>query len=291
VLFSGRGSGPFSWHGPLSLDAGRADTALRWDSANLYGFNLGPSEAKLSLASGVAQINPLEMNVNKGKVFLAPKMRLAAKPMDLTLPAGPLVRQVQIDKNMCSLWLKYIAPVLADVTSVQGSFSIELDGCRLPLSDPSKGELAGRFIVHSMEIGPGPLIRELAILMGREAPAKLRAESVVPFKMVNGRLYHQNLELVFPDFTVRTYGSVGFDQTLAIMTEMPVPPKWLQNNPLAASLRNQIIRIPIAGTLQKPQLDHKVAEQLSRQFIRNAARNMLEEGLNKGLDQLFKQRK
>ena len=31
-------------------------------------------------------------------------------------------------------------------------------------------------------------------------------------------------------------------------------------------------------------------EQLSRQFIKNAAKNMLEDGLNKGLDQLFKQK-
>ncbi len=75
------------------------------------------------------------------------------------------------------------------------------------------------------------------------------------------------------------------------MTEMPVPPKWLENNPLAPGLRNQTIRIPLAGTLQKPQLDRATMDQLSRQFIRNAAKNMLEDGLNKGLDQLFQQRK
>ena len=147
--------------------------------------------------------------------------------------------------------------------------------------------MPGKFIIHSIEIGPGPLIRELAILMGRETPAKLRREGVVPFQMVDGRIYHKDLELIFPDFTVRTYGSVGLDQTMAIMTEMPVPPKWLENNPLAPGLRDQIIRIPIAGTLQKPQLDRAEMDKLSRQFIRNAARNMLEEGLNKGLDQLF----
>jgi translocation and assembly module TamB len=80
---------------------------------------------------------------------------------------------------------------------------------------------------------------------------------------------------------------VGLDQTMAIMTEMPVPPKWLENNPLAPGLKDQIIRIPLAGTLQKPQLDRAEMDKISRQFIRNAARNMLEDGLNKGLDRLF----
>ena len=156
--------------------------------------------------------------------------------MELTLPPGHLVQQVQINPRMCTFFLKFVAPVLADVTSAQGAFSIDMDNCRIPLSDPAKGTFAGKFIIHSIEIGPGPLIRELAVLMGKETPAKLRREGVVPFQMVDGRIYHKDLELIFPDFTIRTYGSVGLDQTVAIMTEMPVPPKWLENNPLARGL-------------------------------------------------------
>jgi translocation and assembly module TamB len=291
VRFAGRGSSPATWRGPLSLDAGQASAALKWDTADLYGFQIGPGEIKPSLANGVLQIEPAEMSVNQGKMYLAPKVRLAPQPMELTMPAGPLLKQVEIDPHMCSLLLKYIAPVLADVTTAQGAFSIDLEGCRIPLSDPAKGDLAGKFIIHSIEIGPGPLIRELAVLMGRETPAKLRREGVVPFRMVDGRVYHQNMELIFPDFTIQTYGSVGLDQTVAIMTEMPVPPKWLENNPAAAALRNQTIRLPIAGTLQKPQIDRAAMQQASAQFIRSAAKNMLEEGLNKGLDRLFQQQK
>jgi len=66
------------------------------------------------------------------------------------------------------------------------------------------------------------------------------------------------------------------------MTEMPVPPKWLENNPLAQSLKDQTIRIPIAGTLKSPQLDRSVMEQLTRQFIKSAAKNIIEDGLNRG---------
>ncbi len=291
ILIAGRGASPASWRGPLSLASGQANAALKWNAADIYGFQVGPGEIKPVLAGGVLQIESTELDVSRGKVYLAPKIRLSPQPMELALPPGPLVRQVQINPRMCAFFLKFIAPVLAEVTSAQGAFSIDMDSCRIPLSDPAKGTFAGKFIIHSIEIGPGPLIRELAVLMGRETPAKLRREGVVPFQMVDGRIYHKDMELIFPDFTIRTYGSVGLDQTLAVMTEMPVPPKWLENNPLAPGLKDQTIRIPIAGTLQKPQLDRSVMEQLSRQFIKKAAQNMLEEGLNKGLDRLFQQQK
>jgi translocation and assembly module TamB len=291
VRVVGGGTTPFAWRGPMSLDKGQANAALKWDAADIYGFQVGPGEIKPILTNGMLNIEPMELAVSRGTVFLAPKIRLSPDPMELTMPPGALIRQVQINQRMCSFFLKFIAPVLADVTSAQGAFSIDLDECRIPLSDPAKGTVAGKFIIHSIEIGPGPLIRELSTLMGRETPAKLKREGVVPFQMVNGRVYHKDMELIFPDFTIRTYGSVGLDQTLAIVTEMPVPPKWLENNPAAPALRNQIIKLPIAGTLQKPQLDRAEMDKVSQQFIRNAARNMLEEGLNKGLDQLFRPQK
>ena len=46
--------------------------------------------------------------------------------------------------------------------------------------------------------------------------------------MVQGRVYHRGLELQLPEVTVRTYGSVGVDQTLAIMAEMNVPLTWIR---------------------------------------------------------------
>ena len=162
------------------------------------------------MADGVAQIEPLDLAVSQGRLHLAPRLRLAPDPMELTLPQGPLAQQIQIDPAMCASSLKFLAPALAGVTTAQGSFSIDLDDfgcripCRMPLSDPTKGDLAGRFIIHSMEVGPGPLTSELAVFLARQAPAKLRPESVVQLPVVNGRIYHQGLELMFPDFTIRT---------------------------------------------------------------------------------------
>jgi hypothetical protein len=287
IRAAGRGASPVSYRGPLVPAKAQATAGLCWDWAHIYGFDVGPGELQAKLADGTVQVEPLDLLVSQGHLLLAPQLRLAPEPAELTLPAGPLATQVQISREMCASWLKYIAPVVADVTTAQGGFSIELDNCRIPLDDPAEGDLAGRLTVHSVRIGPGPLLDELAVLVGPVQATELRRESVVPFRMVDGRVYHKNLELVFPDLTIRTEGWVGLDQQLSILAEMPVPPKWIGNNPLGAALQNQTIRLPIGGTLEKPRIDRTKLRELSRQFIRDATRNFLEEGLEGPLRQLF----
>jgi len=287
IRVAGRGSSPAACRGLLTPGEMQANAAVKWDWINLYGVPVGPGELKATLSGGIVNAEPLDLELSQGRLLLTPRVRLAPEPQELTLAPGPLARQVQITPQMCAYGLKYIAPILADVATAQGAFSIDLEGCRIPLNDPAKSELAGRMVIHSIEIGPGSLIRELAMLLGRETPAKLRQESVVPFRVVDGRIYHQGLELIFPELTIRTHGSVGLDQTLALMAEMPIPPKWLVNDALASALRDQTLRLPIGGTLSRPQLDRSVLDQLNRQLLGNAAKNVIEDEIGKQLDRLL----
>ncbi len=139
------------------------------------------------------------------------------------------------------------------------------------------GEAAGQILIHSIDLEPGPLVRELSTVLGTASTVKLAQQSKVDFKMVQGRVYHRGLELQFPEIMVRTYGSVGFDQSLAIMAEMNVPPKWLRDNALGNAIKDKSIKIPIAGTLDRPQLDKNAlndcaSENSPRRDRRSAAR-------------------
>ena len=284
----GRGSSPVSYRGPLDLAVSQANTGLSWTGANVYGFQFGPGELDVTLSKGVVHVKPLELAVSEGQMTLAPRVRLAPEPMDLAVEPGPLVSQVRINPQMCAHALKYIAPVLADVTTAQGRFSIELDHCRVPLGDPAQSVVTGRMTVHSVEVGPGPLVHELATVLGYASPAKLTRESVIQFQMLDGRIEHRGLELVFPDVTIRTSGAVGVDQSLAIVAEMPVPPKWRGHNVLGSALRDQIIHLPIGGTLEKPEIDRRTLERYNQQFLHKAAQNVLEDEVNKQLDRLLR---
>ena len=295
VSLGGRETAEISYRGPLSLDAAQAGTDFRWAWASLYGFQAGPGSLNVTLADNSLRVKSSELEVSQGRVWLDAELRQLQSDSqssgELYIPPGRVAQQIRINPQMCASALQYVAPVLAGVTSAEGRFSIELDGGRIPLGKPYEGDLAGRMTVDSIQVGPGPLVRELAVVLGYESPAKIARDSVISFRMVDGRVYHRDLELVFPDLTIRTYGSVGIgpaDRSLAIMAEMPIPPKLLGHNAsLDTALRNQTIRLPIGGTLDNPRIDSRELDRLTQRFMESAAQNLIQEELTKGLQSLF----
>jgi hypothetical protein len=129
----------------------------------------------------------------------------------------------------------------------------------VPIDNPAGGAISGKLTVHDVDVGPGFLTQEIASLVNLPASVSLTRESVVDFKMIEGRIYHQNLEFAFPNVVVKTMGSVGVaDQSLALMAEVPIPSSILAGTPIAQSaLAGQVIRVPITGTLQKPTIDRE----------------------------------
>ncbi len=287
VRMGGRGLAPASYRGPLSVDGATAGLQFGWQWADVYGFSVGPGQIQAELSEGRLAIEPVELTVSGGRVQMAPQLQLAPAPGELTLPPGPLATRVQITPAMCDTALKYIAPVLAGVTEAQGDFSIEMTDCHIPLDDPAQGKFAGTFTVHDIQIGAGPLVREMAVVLGYSAPARLRRESVVRFRMAEGRVHHEGLELIFPDVTIRTHGSVGLDQTLALLAEMPIPQKWIGDNPLGSAIKDQTIQLPVGGTLSRPQLDRRELRRYTGQFLQKGVQNVLENEVGRQLDRLF----
>lgn len=287
VKLQGQFTSPANWHGPLDLARAQAQAELEWQRADLYGFVVGPGACRARLGEAELVFEPMELAVNQGRLRLAPKVQFAPPPAVLTLPAGLLVDRVQVTPEMCAAALQYVAPVLAEATSVQGSFSIELDHCQIPLQRPALGRMAGRMTIHSMEVGPGPLIEELAVALGRAKPGRLRRESIIRFVMADGGVHHEGLELEFPELTIRTRGFVGFDRSLALVVEMPVPEKWLIEPRVRAALANQTVTLPLRGTLSRPQLDRQALQEANRRMLREAARNAVENEILNQLQRLL----
>lgn len=293
VRLGGRGSSPFSYQGVWGSDDAVASATLGWSWAQLYGFQLGAGELQASLTKGAVEIRPLDVECNEGRLRLAPQFVVAREPKELTLRAGRVVDQVRITPAMCASLLQYIAPLLAGVTSAEGRFSIDLDSFRLPLvrrasqagavaTGPvnwNEAEIAGKLIIHSAQIGPGFLIRELAQLFGRATPAYLVRESTIPFQLSKGRVQHRQMDLVFNEMTLRSYGSVGLDQSLSMVIEMPIPPKWQNGKILGTALKDQVIQLPISGYLRQPRIDRTAFDQIARQFLQNATQNVIKNRL------------
>jgi hypothetical protein len=272
---------------PYSLMALQGDAGLRWKAIKAYGCDVGPGEVGAKLNAGWLKLSTLESTLNGGRIRLEARLRLEPGPMVLHLAPGPMVDRACITSEMCSAALGYAIPALAGATVADGLVSLTLEGGHLNLADQTKSELKGTLRLHSARIDTGPLVRELNGLLRSPSPANLVKETRVPFQVINGRVYHQNLELAFPNFTIRTSGSVGMDGTVALVAEMPIPPRWLGNNALAAALANQTIRLPIGGTIDNPHIDPQALQAANAQFIRNAASDVIRNDLEGNLRKLF----
>ena len=327
VALEGRQQGRFSLHGPLmhrdktSPETGatvrlasQASTAASpvppeltgsfdfgWQAVQAYGMNLGPGELHGKLRERVVRVEPLNVPLAEGHLRVAPRLELGEPPLRMVLDEGPLIERVRISPEICAGWLKYVAPLLADATRAEGQFSVSLDGASIPLGDVEQGSAAGAMTIHSAQVGPGPLAQEFlaiaqqirSLVIGRPPGSSQAAtwlllpEQELKFHVRNGRIQHQGLTVTAGDVVMRTSGSVGLDQSLALVAEVPIQEAWVQDRRLLRTLEGTTLQIPIRGTLARPQIDDRALGDLNRQMMEEAAGRVLEEQIHRGLDRLF----
>ncbi len=285
----------------------RAQFELPWSTANVYGLPVGPGKLAAQLGNGMVQVAPLTVTVGEGQLSLAPTVRFDPEPAELTLPPGPVITNVRISPEVSETMLKFFAPVMAGATQSEGLFSLQLDACRVPLADTKKADSVGKLTVHSVRVVPGPateqwvgLARQIESLVKRRDPASLAnrppvtllsiRDQQVNFRVVDGRVHHENIEFQVGDITMRTQGSVGLDETLALTLLIPVQDAWIAKEPLFANLKGQSLQVPVGGTLKRPQIDQRAVANLSAQLFQNAAGQAVGNQINKALDKFLKPR-
>jgi hypothetical protein len=287
---TGRGSTPFHFQGPLSTFPNQltGDMTLGWQSLQAFGSVAGPANVEMHLKNGEVTSPPVQTTLDQGKLTMLPRLRLS--PTELVFNKGTQLDHAKLTQQNCDQLLSYISPALARAEQINGEVSMIVDdGSRVPLMAVEKMEASGRISLHSVTIQGGPMIRVLALLTRNNSSVALQKEAVVNFRVTKGRIYHDKMELYFPDMMIRTSGSVGFDDSLDLMVDMTIPPKCLPTGPARDTLAKQPLRIPVRGTLSQPQVDQKAFEQEIATMIRNAAGNTIRDEIKKGIgDELQK---
>jgi hypothetical protein len=286
----------------------RAQFELPWSTANVYGLPVGPGKLAAKLGDGNVQVAPVAVTVGEGQINLAPTVRFDPEPAELTLPPGPVITNVRISPEVSEAMLKFFAPVMAGATQSEGLFSMQLDACRVPLADTKKADSVGKLTVHSVRVVPGPateqwvgLARQIESLVKRRDPASLAnrppvtllsiRDQQVNFRVVDGRVHHENIEFQVGDIIMRTQGSVGLDETLSITLQIPLQDAWITKEPLLANFKGQSLQVPVGGTLKRPQIDQRAVANLSAQLFQNAAGQAVGNEINKALDKFLKPKK
>ena len=284
---------------PLGLTA---TSAIGWDRAEAYGFRIGPATLRSQLRDRLLIFDPVHVDVNDGKATLTPTIDLSQSPGAVNLKRGDGIRQINLTAEMCRGWLKYVAPLLADSTRAQGNLSLELEQAAAPIYDFSALSSKGVLVIHEAQVGPGSLITKLtgpitqilSVVDPQSAADLARPNWIqipkqdVEFQVQQGRVYHKQLVLRHRDVEIRTTGSVGFDQSLDLVAEVPVLDRWIKNNRFLESLRGKSIPFRVRGSFAKPNVDESVLRQLARDSAKGATEQLLKDQIERGLKKLFK---
>ena len=290
-----------------------AQVALAWDQANMYGITVGPQEIKARLEQGTIFTEPISLALRSNggsgtpqsaSVTMAPRVELNSQPMMLLLDQTTAAENIELTPELCSHWLKYIAPLVAGTATASGSLSANLAGARIPLTNPVAADIAGQVTIHQAKVSPGPMAQQLLSIsqqvgsIVQKNPSKLAfleadktwldiQQQQVEFQMGGGRVYHRNLEFHLGEATVQSHGWVGLDQTIALEANIPILDKWIGDEKLLAGMRGKSVQIPIRGTFSRPQLDQRALANISQQLIGSTAEQFIQGELQKGLQKLL----
>ncbi|MFO0865301.1 MAG: hypothetical protein U0744_11745 [Gemmataceae bacterium] len=278
----GRDSRAFKIAGPLAPKAGKVKDAgvelaslvgeagVGWTLLSAHGINVGPTDIKAVLRQGWVQAYPIETTISGGKLKLQPNLRIEPIPRELVLGKDTSLEKAKLTPAMFAGVLGHTLPILANATSAEGELSVAIHGARVPLADVKQSDAAGTLTLHHAKIGPGPLVQELAGLIKIPPPYSLIRENQISIRVAKGRVYHENLELVFPDnFNLKTEGSVGMDGSLDLRIDMPIPSKLVGGLRLPDNFAKMRVKVPVTGTVEKPRIDPRAMQDVVAQILRN----------------------
>jgi hypothetical protein len=280
--------------------------SLGWGA--VHCFDLPPIPAgrlTAHLGDGAIALDPLHLALGQGELNARGSLQLDPSPQQLVAPDGFVLKDILITPQVSDRFLKFIAPVLADAIDTDGAFSLSLAGGRVPLATPGQADLSGELLVHAVRVMPGPLAREMllvaeqidALQKRRELPQTLSRPSqvwlaiddcTIRFRVADGRVHHRGLEFRLGEVLVRSQGSVGFDESLDLALEIPILPRWVEKEPWLRGLADQPVRVAVRGTFQRPRIDRQALRDVTRQFLRGAARGAIEQNLGRALDKLLR---
>jgi translocation and assembly module TamB len=276
---------------------------MGWQSAEIYGLDVGAGDVNATLHNQLIDFGQVKLDVNQGHVILHPKIDFQQSPSVLSIGTGRVIQGVKITREVCQSWMKFVTPVLADSAEVDGIFSLDLQHANMPLGQLKNSDVQGTLLIHEAQAAQGPMAGKMVAIVGQLMTIFNRKKSrtlnefgetsirfpkqQVPFMMKNGRVVHRNLTMIVNDVRITTSGTVNADQSISLIAEIPVSQDWVDNNKYLKSMGGKTLKIPIGGTLALPQVDQRVFSMISQQAIQGSAKGLIDNQIQKQMNNLF----
>ncbi|QDT66161.1 hypothetical protein [Calycomorphotria hydatis] len=308
VELTGTSTRPFRIQGPLIDPAGKAVSeqleivgGLQWEGGNIYSLPAGPGTLDASLKDGLGTVMPFDLALGNGQVHAAGSVDFRQPQPVFTLPSGRLIENLTLSQQTTDQWLRYATPLLAGATESEGTFSLDVARCALPIDAPMHGEAAGTLHMHGGHVAPGGLLRMLtgtvqqisSLISHGSITADQFGQITIPAQQVQltmsqGRIAHDKFAVQVGDaMTITTSGNVSASGQLDLIAKVPVLERWVGNDPISKKLAGTTLSIPIRGTLDQPMIDPGFLPNLAREFATQKIQDTIEEGVGGAINKLL----
>lgn len=296
VAFSGNKATPFTiklvskgdrWEDPLKhLDF---SGAVHVTSIEAYGLKLTPNDVPLRVAgasAGAKLVSP----ANGGQLDIQPTVDLRKEPYVISFKENiDILKDVQVTQGLIDGLLAAIHPLFKDAVLPEGLLGLKMKHFSWPLSEKerSRATFAGTLKLNGVQLNSTPFLAGLLNMMGISERQLSMADQDIDFEAKNGRIALSPMTLDAEGYQLKMYGSVGFDQTLDFIAQIPVTKKMVGKDAYQF-LQGTTLKVPIRGTASKPLLDETAFQQVTGDLIQQALRKNLEKGAQDLLKNLFK---
>ena len=292
-------------------------SAARWDSGEILGMPVGTGVIEANLRDRFLALGNSSVELAGGTLNLPTAVNFQGTVPVVVLREGYLLQDVELKPEVCHGWLKYISPLLADTAQAEGRFSVATDRARLPLFAPWNGKANAQVMIQEANVSAGPLAMQMIQLV-ETVKNVLAADSVesqlgalqriagqrnqsggqpravlmkmpaqeIGVRLDQKRIYNDGVTFLVGDTSVRTSGSVGIDQSINLVAEVPISDSWIRGKDWMASLHGQSVKIPIGGTIGRPQIDHRALRQLAMQLAERAGKQRVSQEITNRIGEI-----
>lgn len=281
------------------------ETSIGWQTGKVAGVGFGASQAPIRVTESVATISPTTIPLDVGRVHIDAQVHYGSGTLWIQQNAGRFTENLRLDPETSRRWLKYVAPLAADATEIDGTLDVDLSECIIVPSDARASRVAGQLAIRGIDLNAGPLANQFLLgidqiknltrgmLPGQATPRTRKLMTipaqVVDFQLSDGVVQHSRLFLDIDDARVVTSGTANVNGQLNLMAQVPLQADWLGSD--VRSLANQSVSIPVRGTFSQPRLDTRGITQtlgnLGVQAAQQGVQDYLQDQVNRGLERLL----
>lgn len=192
----------------------------------------------------------------------------------LSLEQSVILDHADLTPELFEYGLQFVLPIVADATAIDGQISLTANSAHLPLHSILDFDADAVVTIHAVGVeAKSPLIKKISSTLAKI----FRGPEVTRVLLVDGSEIHVSVEDRFvrhegvrfglpqidPELVLETSGTVGFDRSLDLMLNVPVPMQLLLSNPDQFAEGTSKIRsfsVPIKGTIDEPVIEWSAAK-------------------------------